>query len=107
MIQKISVEDAINLKDSVFIDVRTPNEFEEYHINDAINVPLFSNSERHEIGCLYKQVSQEKAIQLGMDLFLSRIDSYLKEIKGIKKDLIVYCWRGGMRSRAIEIGRAH
>src|SRR3990167_4576208 len=101
MVETIMVEDALEIKDCVFIDVRTPKEFEEYHIKDAINVPLFSNSERHEIGCLYKQVSQEKAIQFGMDMFLSRVDSYLKEIKGIKKDLIVYCWRGGMRSRAI------
>lgn len=101
MVQKISVEDALNLKDVLFIDVRTPKEFEEYHVKDAINIPLFSNSERHEIGCLYKQVSQESAIELGMNLFLSRVDSYLKDIKGVSKEIVVYCWRGGMRSKAI------
>ena len=30
----------------IFIDVRTPKEYEEEHIPGAVNIPVFSNEER-------------------------------------------------------------
>jgi len=35
---------------SAIIDVRSPSEFELDHIPGAINLPVMSNSERHDIG---------------------------------------------------------
>lgn len=45
----------------IIIDVRTPNEYNDYHIEGALNVPLFTNDQREKIGTLYKQVSVYEA----------------------------------------------
>lgn len=102
MVEKITVEEAFKLKDTLFIDVRTPKEYEEDHILGAINVPLLSNEERHEIGIIYKQQSREKAIEKGLEVFPNKIPSIYNAVKNHKdKTIIVYCARGGMRSKII------
>lgn len=102
MVEKITVEETFKLKDTLFIDVRTPKEYEEDHILGAINVPLLSNEERHEIGIIYKQQSREKAIEKGLEVFPSKIPSIYNAVKNHKdKTIIVYCARGGMRSKII------
>jgi len=82
------------------IDVRTPAEFEAGHIPGAINIPLFSNEERAEVGTLYKQVSREKAMLRALDIVGPKMSSLVKQASKIKytDKLIVHCWRGGMRS---------
>ena len=65
MVQKISVEKAFSLLNAIFIDVRTPKEYEEDHIIGAVSVPLLDDRERHEIGIIFKQQSREKAIERG------------------------------------------
>lgn len=87
------------------LDVRTPSEFAHAHIPGAINLPIFTDQERAEIGTLYKQVSREKAIEKGFDFFGPRMNTYLESLnaQGIAKGsmLLVHCWRGGMRSEAM------
>lgn len=82
------------------IDVRTPAEFEAGHIPGAINIPLFSNEERAEVGTLYKQVSREKAMHRALDIVGPKMSSLVKQASKIRytDKLIVHCWRGGMRS---------
>ncbi len=102
MANKITVEESFKLKDTVFIDARTPQEYEEDHILGAVSVPLLSDEERHEIGIIYKQQSREKAIERGMKLFPAKIPSIYNAVKDHKnKTIIVYCARGGMRSNII------
>lgn len=101
MIPKITIEKALQTN-ATFIDTRTPTEFAEDHLPNARNIPLFSNDERAIIGTIYKQVSQEKAIEKGVELFSQRLPDFMREINKVKdKELIIYCWRGGMRSRAV------
>lgn len=39
----ISIEKTLKLKDAVFIDVRSPKEFEEDHVPDAVNLyPVYA-----------------------------------------------------------------
>ncbi len=102
MIIKISVEEALNLENSLIIDARSPKEFNEDHIIGAINVPLLNDQERHEIGLIYKQKSRDKAIERGIELFPSKIPSIFNAVKDHRnKKIIVYCARGGMRSKII------
>lgn len=102
MFTTISVEKALLEKDSVFIDTRTPKEFEEDCIPWAINIPIFSNEERAVVGTMYKQVSPEKAIEVGIEFFAQKMPEFMKQISQYKtKSLIIYCWRGGMRSRTV------
>jgi tRNA 2-selenouridine synthase len=94
------VEQAKNIP---VLDVRSPAEFEKGHIPGAISFPLFDNSERAEIGTLYKQAGQSVAIERGMTLIQPRIQDMYKEGVAHAKDgkLLVHCWRGGKRSESV------
>ncbi len=82
------------------IDVRSPSEFQQGHIPEAYNIPIFSDEERAEVGTLYKQTSQEAAMQKGLELVGPKLKHFAQEVKKIagNKKVMVYCWRGGMRS---------
>lgn len=82
------------------VDVRSPAEFIEGHINGAINLPLFSDEERAQVGTTYTQTGRSEAIELGLELVgpkLSRLANQAKQI-GEQGKLKTHCWRGGMRS---------
>ncbi len=85
------------------IDVRSPAEFAQAHIPGAINIPLFSNEERAQVGTRYKQAGREFAIQLGLELVGSKLADFAKTVKKHcrQKKALVHCWRGGMRSGAM------
>ncbi|MCF3108051.1 tRNA 2-selenouridine(34) synthase MnmH [Niabella sp. CC-SYL272] len=85
------------------VDVRTPAEFEQGHIPGAVNVPLFSNEERVQVGTTYKQVSREDAILLGFELTGPKWAGFIRQCLHIApgKRIAVHCWRGGMRSGAM------
>ncbi len=102
MIKKIAIEDALKKTDCLWIDARSPNEYEEDHILDAINLPLLDNEERHEVGVIYKQISREKAIEKGMEYYAKKIPNIYEAVKEYReKEIIIYCARGGMRSGII------
>ncbi len=89
------------------VDVRSPIEFSQGHMLGAINIPLFSDSERELIGKSYKKESRLKAIFNGLKVTLPKTSKLLEIIlkTAIKKEssnksLRIYCWRGGMRSSA-------
>lgn len=84
------------------IDVRTPAEFGIGHVVGAHNVPLFTDDERAEIGTLYKQKSKEQAVLRGLELVGPKMAELTRSSISIskKKTVLVYCWRGGMRSYA-------
>lgn len=99
---KLSIKEALQRPNSIFIDTRTPKEFDEDHLPGAINVPILTNDERAVVGTLYKQVSREKAIEQGMEYFTPKLPLFLEEFnKHKEKEIIVYCWRGGMRSATV------
>lgn len=82
------------------IDVRSPAEFQAGHIPGALNIPIFSNEERAEVGTLYKQEGQEKAILRGLEIIGPKMADFVRQAKTIpfRDQLLVHCWRGGMRS---------
>ncbi len=97
----VSVELSMS-QSTLFVDVRTPKEFEAGAIYKAVNIPLFDNKERAEIGTLYKTLGQRAAIELGMDLVDSRLKEFVEKFLPFKGQLItIYCARGGMRSASV------
>lgn len=82
------------------IDVRSPGEFKRGHIPNANNVPLLSDAQRAEIGTLYKNVGAEHAIIRGREMVHEKTGQLIDSVKSIVSgpDLLVHCWRGGMRS---------
>ncbi len=82
------------------IDVRSEGEFVQGHIPGAINVPLFTNSERAIVGTIYKQQGKEPAVQKGLDIVGPKLSTFVHDVKSKiqGKEVLVHCWRGGMRS---------
>lgn len=120
--EKINIERFLELaKDHWLIDVRSPGEYNHAHIPGAYNLPLFTDKERALVGTKYKQESRESAIKAGLDFFGPKMRKMVEEAEGICKkefeigtnnssnefpipnfkELLIYCWRGGMRSAAV------
>jgi tRNA 2-selenouridine synthase len=82
------------------VDVRSPGEFLEGHIKDAFNIPLLNNEERVAVGTDYKQKGRAEAIKTGFRLVGPRLLEIVNEAERVAqgKEILVHCWRGGMRS---------
>src|SRR5258707_3318464 len=97
----ISLPEFISLRNTLpIVDVRSPFEFQEGHIRGATNIPLLNNEERIAVGTDYKQKGQAEAIKTGFRLVGPRLEAIINETEKIagSKELLVHCWRGGMRS---------
>ncbi|MCA1055662.1 tRNA 2-selenouridine(34) synthase MnmH [Rossellomorea aquimaris] len=86
--------------DFVFVDVRSPSEYNEMTIPGSYNIPVFDDEERAEVGTLYKQVSKEVATDRGLELFSAKLPRFVKQFRELDGKPVVFCWRGGMRSKA-------
>lgn len=99
---RVNAEEFIRLSDDIaVIDVRTSSEFQRGHIPGAINIALFNDAERAEVGILYKKKGQYQAVLKGLDFVGPKMSVILDEAvkqSADKKKLLVYCWRGGRRS---------
>jgi len=62
------------------IDLRAPVEFDDDHMEGAINVPLFENETRSFVGMLYKQVSPEAAFQEARQRVIERIEGIVRDL---------------------------
>lgn len=85
----------------LIIDARSPREFEEDHIPGAINLPVVDNEEYAEVGTLHR-TDPMAAYQIGVCYSLKNIARHLQEhVSGYnrKSRILVYCFRGGKRSR--------
>ncbi len=122
-IQKITIEDFLSLtKQYPVLDVRSPGEYAHAHIPAAHSLPLFTDEERKQVGTAYKQQSREAAIKIGLDYFGVKMKAMVEEVEVLIVDrgslaveqgqtnneqqstnnVLVHCWRGGMRSAAVS-----
>lgn len=89
------------------VDVRSPSEFSSGHIPGAFSIPLFSDREHAEIGTLYKQKSRIDAVMHGLDAAGPKMKTILNEIISLKDntgkpDIMLHCFRGGLRSQSVR-----
>ena len=97
----VSIDDFLKLRESLpVVDVRSEGEFAEGHIRGAVNIPILNNSERAAVGTDYKQKGQAEAIKTGFRLVGPRFLEIINNVEYASggKELLVHCWRGGMRS---------
>lgn len=102
MFRDITLQDLFEqqkTKPITLIDVRSPQEFAESAIPGSINIPVFDNEERAAVGTLYKQVGPEAAKEKGLAIFSAKLPRFIAAFQSIKTEKVVYCWRGGMRSK--------
>jgi tRNA 2-selenouridine synthase len=92
------------------LDVRSPGEYNHAHIPGAYNLPLFTDEERKTVGTAYKQQSRETAIKIGLDFFGIKMRKMVEEVESLTssltqnggtKQVLIHCWRGGMRSAGV------
>ncbi len=97
----LSIEEFLALRAShPIVDVRSEGEFEQGHILGAINIPLLNNEARAIVGTAYKKKGQAEAIREGFRLVGPRLAEIIQQTETIAagKEILVHCWRGGMRS---------
>lgn len=107
MSMTISLEQTLSLRDkgAVLVDARSPAEYAEATVPGAINIPILNDAERAEVGTLYKQVGKTTARRRGVELVAPKIPAMVEQVAGFQAGtslpVIVFCWRGGMRSLAL------
>lgn len=103
----IPLEKALALRDrgALLVDARSPAEYVEATIPGAINVPILNDAERAEIGTLYKQAGKQAARRRGVEIVAPKIPEMVEKVAAARPagspPAVVFCWRGGMRSRAL------
>jgi tRNA 2-selenouridine synthase len=86
------------------LDARSPSEFAEDHLPNAMSAPVLDDDERAEVGTIYKQESAFEAKRVGAPLVSRNIARLIDERFAGKPRTwrpLVYCWRGGGRSGAL------
>lgn len=86
------------------LDVRSPSEYALDHIPGAINFPVLDDCQRAHVGTLHQQASAFEARKQGAALVARNIAQHIEQSfcsrpKNWKP--LVYCWRGGARSKAM------
>ncbi len=85
----------------LIIDARSPREYEEDHIPGAINLPVVDNAEFAEVGTLHR-TDPLAAYQLGARYSLMNVARHIEQCVSKypgKSKILVYCFRGGKRSK--------
>jgi tRNA 2-selenouridine synthase len=85
----------------LIIDARSPREYEEDHIPGAVNMPVVNNEEYAEVGTLHR-TDKMGAYRIGVRYSLVNIARHLQEDVSAYPDnarVLVYCFRGGKRSK--------
>lgn len=105
-IEKLQTDRFLELgKNCPVLDVRSPGEYNHAHIPGAYNLPLFTDEERKIVGTVYKQQSREAAIKIGLDYFGPKMRAMIEYAESLAgsgpRQVLVHCWRGGMRSAAV------
>ena len=98
------IKEKMKADEYIIIDVRTPEEFENETIPGSINIPIFTNEERAQIGIEYVNNSTDEAKLLGVEAISKRLPDFFKQVLQLKSKyphLIFFCSRGGFRSSSL------
>jgi tRNA 2-selenouridine synthase len=103
MNRDISYVESFAIKDVIYVDVRSPKEYKEDHIPESLNLPILDDEQREIVGILYKHEGKESATQKGVEMVLPVLDDKLEQLRTLatKGQVILYCWRGGLRSKSM------
>lgn len=96
------------LNNKILIDLRAPIEFQSGSIPTALNLPLLTDEERHQVGITYKEQGQSEAIVLGHKIVsgaikAERVQKWIETIQISPDKSVLFCFRGGLRSQTVQI----
>jgi tRNA 2-selenouridine synthase len=103
MAKVLSADEFIKRAESTpLLDVRSPGEYAHAHIPGALSLPLFSDDERAKVGTLYKNQGKVASVQKGLEFVGPKLKGFTKfALKLGSEELLMHCWRGGMRSSSM------
>lgn len=94
------------LQNVPLLDVRAPVEFAHGTIPGSVNVPLLNDEERAAVGVCFKNEGQAQAIELGHQLVSGTVkETRLKNWQMFFQqhpNAVLYCFRGGLRSKITQ-----
>ena len=107
----VDLQEFLALQNALVVDVRSPGEFAHARIPGAVSMPLFSDAQRAEIGTLYKHAGKTNAMLHALDYYGPNMKHIVAQLQTelaqrdkttfAKPEMVVQCWRGGMRSGAV------
>lgn len=106
-VSKVSIGEFVSLaienKVPVF-DARSESEFHHAHFPGAFNLPLLVDEHRAIVGTIYKQKGHDEAVISGFELAGPRFHQIIRNAREAAPagKVMVYCWRGGMRSKILS-----
>src|SRR6266513_3131591 len=86
---------------ALVIDARSQREYTEDHVPGAVNLPVVDNEEYAEVGTTHR-TDKHRAYLIGVSYALKNISHAIDELVADQpKDarMLVYCFRGGKRSK--------
>lgn len=97
---------SVDMRDwDVVCDARSPCEYAEDHAPGSLNFPVLDDAEREQIGTLHSQASPFEARRRGAALVAQNLHAILSAPPfaelGPDGRVLVYCARGGERSRSL------
>ena len=98
-----TISELLNAPFDEVIDVRSPGEYHEDHIPNAINLPVLGDEERQVVGTIYTQESKFTAKRVGAAILARNTARHLETSLAKKSPSyrpLIYCWRGRQRSGA-------
>ena len=104
MPSEIDIAEFLSVSENIpVVDVRSPAEYRKGHISGSVNLPLFSDDDRVKVGTLYIKNGKEDAYLLGLEIVGPKLQNFAKDAKrlAVNQQLLVHCWRGGMRSNSM------
>jgi tRNA 2-selenouridine synthase len=94
--------ESMDIPDRVYIDVRSPGEFAADHVAGSVNIPLFDDAERKEVGTIYRLGGREDAIVRGTAIVGGKLSGLVGAFMAYRdRTIVIMCARGGMRSTSL------
>lgn len=93
--------DALGGKYSLVIDARSDREYADDHVPGAVNLPVVDNDQYAEVGTTHRE-DKHRAYLIGVSYALKNMSRAIDDlIARYPKDssFLVYCYRGGKRSK--------
>lgn len=104
-IPKTSFADLLK-SDTPLLDVRAPVEYTRGAFPTATNMPLLNDDAREQVGTQYKQQGADAALELGHKLVQGEVKAALlaqwQQYLINNPDSVLYCYRGGQRSKIAQ-----
>lgn len=100
MVAEITINEALKMNNALLVDVRSEGEYGEDTIPGAVNIPVLNNEERAMVGTLYHRDGPVSSRKLALELAAPKLPAKIAMVdRAAANNLIVFCWRGGERSR--------